>query len=217
MRAVIFVNGLVEDLANLARFVQEDDYLIGADGGTLHALNIDRIPYVVVGDMDSIPPSIQRELRDQEVQFEKHRPEKNQTDLELAVERAIADGATSIVLVGVLGGRLDQTLANLLLLAQREWPVPISIVDSLNDREQQAQLVRPNQPLHLRGKIGTTVSALPLSERVTGITYSGLKYPLTDATLPFGSTHGISNELVASPATIEIGTGALLVVWLHNA
>lgn len=209
MRAVIFVNGLIEDLATLAQFVQDDDYLIGADGGTLHALNIDRMPHVVVGDMDSISPLIQRELSDHKVQFEEYQPEKNETDLELAVERAIADGATEIVLVGALGGRLDQTLANLLLLAQREWPIPISV----SDGNQHAQIVRAGNPLEVCGQVGMTVSAIPLSERVTGITYHGLKYPLTDATLSLGSTRGISNELQESPATISIGSGLLLIVW----
>lgn len=213
MRALIFVNGLLENPATLAQFIQDEDYLIAADGGTRHCLAADRVPHVVVGDMDSIPPMVQQQLRAQGVQFEQHQPEKDQTDLELAIERAIADGATSIVLVGALGGRLDQMLANLLILAQREWLVPISVIDD----NQHAQIVRPGQPLDLRGEQGIIVSAIPLSERVTGITYRGLKYPLTNATLHLGSTRGISNELVESPATIEIGSGVLLVVWIHNS
>lgn len=159
MRAIIFVNGVVENRAALANLVTDDDYLIGVDGGTLHCLDINRLPRVVVGDLDSLPADVCRELRYQKVQFESHQPEKNQTDLELAVERAIADGATSIMLVGALGGRLDQMLANLLLLAQRDWPLPICVVDA----HQMAQIVRPGKPLSLHGSVGMTVSALPLT------------------------------------------------------
>lgn len=211
MRAIIFVNGLVEDRVALANLVTDDDYLIGADGGTLHCLDINRVPHVVVGDLDSLSPDVCRELRDQNVQFESHQPEKNQTDLELAIERAIADGAASIVLVGALGGRLDQMLANLLLLAQRDWPLPIRVVDA----RQTAQLVRPEKPLSLHGPVGMTVSVLPLTPHVTGITYCGLKYPLSNATLDFGSTRGISNELANPTATVEIASGVLLVIWSH--
>jgi len=212
MRTIVFVNGLVQNKNALAQFVKDGDYLIGADGGTLHCLDIGRIPDVVVGDLDSLSHAVRQELTDKNVRFELHEPEKNETDLELAIKRAIADGATSIVLAGALGGRLDQMLSNLFLLAQRDWGVSICVVDG----KQRAQLVRPQQPLVLHGTPGTTISAMPLSERVTGITYHGLKYPLTDATLEFGSTRGISNEVLESPAKIEIKTGTLLIIWFRN-
>ena len=56
MRAAIFVNGLVNDYTALARWLRPDDFLIGADGGTLHCLAVGRQPHVVVGDLDSLDP-----------------------------------------------------------------------------------------------------------------------------------------------------------------
>ena len=126
MRAVIFVNGVVDDYARLAAWLRADDYLIGADGGTMHCLALGRRPDVVVGDLDSLSGGVVAELRAAGVEIEEHPVAKDKTDLDLAIDRAIRDGADAVLLVGALGGRLDQTLSNLLLLARREWPVHAS-------------------------------------------------------------------------------------------
>ncbi len=161
-----------------------------------------------MGDLDSVDPAVLAELQAAGVAVERHQPSKNQTDLELAMERGIRDGADELLLLGALGGRLDQTLANLLILAQREWPVPVRIAEG----EQTAQVLRGDQTLTLHGEIGGTVSLIPLSSQVTGITYTGLTYPLVGATLCLGSTRGVSNALAVSPATIRIGSGLALIV-----
>jgi thiamine pyrophosphokinase len=59
---------------------------------------------------------------------------------------------------------------------------------------------------------GSTVSLLPLSASVTGITYTGMLYPLDNATLTLGSTRGVSNEVVSHPATVRIASGIALVI-----
>lgn len=207
MRAVIAVNGKIDDYAELARLLRPDDYLIGADGGTLHLLTVDRWPNVVVGDLDSLPSETVASLLAAAVPVERHKPDKDQTDLELALERALQDGASEIVLVGALGGRLDQTLANLLIVAQRDWPVSVRVVEG----DQVAEVLRGPGRLILHGPAGSIVSAIPLSAAVVGITYIGLEYPLQDATLHFGSTRGVSNILAAPPASIRIDSGILLV------
>jgi thiamine pyrophosphokinase len=208
MRAVIFVNGEVRDYAALAGWLRPGDYLIGADGGTRHALALGLRPDAVVGDLDSLEPQTVADLAAQGVEIERYPVAKDQTDLELAIERGLAAGADEILLLGALGGRLDQTLANLLILAQRQWPVPLRLAEG----EQLAQVLRGGECLTLHAAPGATVSAIPLSTVVTGITYTGLAYPLVDATLAIGSTRGVSNVVAAAPATITIKEGVLLVV-----
>lgn len=213
LRAVIAVNGIIDNYAAVAKLLRADDHLVGADGGTRHLLALGRTPHVVVGDLDSLPAAVIDELAAQGVRFERHRPEKDQTDLELAIERALADGAEEVLLIGALGGRLDQTLANLLIVAQRTWPAPVRIVED----EQVAEVLRGPGVLELRGLPGDTVSLIPLGAAVEGITYTGLRYPLADATLPFGSTRGVSNELLDSVATVTIRAGVALVVHTVRA
>ncbi len=208
MRALIFINGTIEAYAAFTRWLMVGDYHIAADGGAHHALALGCGLDAIVGDLDSLEPAVVNQLADQGVIIKRYPVAKDQTDLELAIEFALEQGATEIVLLGAVGDRLDQTLANLLILAQREWPVPLTLVE----RNQIAQLVRPGQRITLQAHVGDTVSILPLSDVVTGITYTGMRYPLQDATLHLGSTRGISNEVGAVPATVTIATGCLLLI-----
>jgi thiamine pyrophosphokinase len=208
VRAIIFVNGMVEDYDSLRRWLQPEDYLICADGGTRHCTALEITPHAIVGDMDSADPAVLAAFAKDGADVERHPPAKDRTDLELALERALRDGASEVLLLGALGGRLDQTLANLHIIAQRHWPVPIRIAEGA----QVAQILTGGDRLTLNAPVNSTVSVIPFSPQVTGITYTGLRYPLYDATLRFGSTRGISNEIAARPATIEIGEGVLLVV-----
>ncbi|MEZ4637276.1 MAG: thiamine diphosphokinase [Caldilineaceae bacterium] len=207
-RAVIFVNGTVQEYAWLRERLHPDDFLIGADGGARHCLALDRIPHVVVGDMDSIPPDVLANLEAQGVAVERHPMRKDKTDLELAIDRAVREGVCEILLMGALGGRLDQTLANLLISARRDWPVPIVLADG----RQTLQVMRDGECFELDAPVGSLVSVVPLSQEVTGVTYSGLEYPLANATLQLGTTRGISNIVAQTPATISIDHGVLLVI-----
>lgn len=208
LRALIFVNGIIDDYAQLARWLRPDDYLIAADGGAAHCAVLGLRPAVLVGDLDSIAPALLADYEKAGVTIERHPPRKDETDLELAVWRAVADGATEILLLGALGGRLDQTLANLLLPARTDWPVPILLADGT----QLTRVLRGGETVTLAGAPGETVSVVPMSAEVTGITYTGLEYPLVDATLRLGSTQGISNRMAGMSAAIRIASGILLVV-----
>ncbi len=214
MRAVIFINGMLKQPQRVLAMLRADDRLIGADGGTRHILALGRMPDLVVGDLDSIEPATLAQLTAANVPIERHPVHKDQTDLELAIECAMRGGpdgappADEVVLVGATGGRLDQALANVLILAQRPWPVPLRLVDGA----QEAVLLRGPTTATLHTQPGATMSTLPLSAEVTGIHYTGLAYPLENATLTLGSTRGISNEAQSAEVTVTIASGLLLVV-----
>ena len=208
MRAVIFVNGDIADYAALARWLRNDDYLIAADGGARHMEILGLSPAVIVGDLDSIDPALLLRMQEEGADVEQHPAAKDATDLELAIARAVRDGATEILLLGAVGGRLDQTIANLLILAQKSWAVPLTIAEG----DQLARVLRGRQSVSFSGPTGGYVSAVALSEEVTGVTYRGLEYPLENATLRLGSTRGVSNTMVSSPAQVSIESGILLVI-----
>ena len=207
MRAVVFVNGDIADYAAVPRWLREDDYLIAADGGARHMEILGLSPAVIVGDLDSIDPALLSRLQKEGADVEQHPAAKDATDLELAIARAVRDGAIEILLLGALGGRLDQTIANLLTMAHNSWTVPLTIAEG----DQLARVLRGRQSVTLSGPTGGYVSAVALSEEVSGVTYQGLEYPLENATLRLGSTRGVSNTLASSPAQISIESGILLV------
>jgi thiamine pyrophosphokinase len=208
MRAIIFANGEISDLMRTARWLEPGDYLICADGGARHCQQFGLRPHALIGDMDSIPPELLSQWADGGVLVERHPPDKNETDLELAIEFAVQRGAKRILLLGALGGRLDHTMGNILLLARASLGTPIFVADGA----QLAQVLVGPARLVLDAPEGSTVSVIALSDQVTGITYRGLEYPLDHFTLPIGSTRGMSNVVSTPPATIQIEDGRLLVV-----
>ena len=130
MRAVIFVNGIIPDPVAVRRWVREGDDLIAADGGAHHAVAMGLRPRVIVGDLDSVDPALAEDLAAQGTELEKYPAAKNKTDLELAIERAIRDGAEEIVLLGALGGGWINRWRMCCLMAQQDWPATIHLVDA---------------------------------------------------------------------------------------
>jgi thiamine pyrophosphokinase len=206
---VIIANGPLPNPAQLRPHLRPEAWLICADGGAHHAHALGLTPDLVIGDMDSLDPALRAELEAADVPFEVHPVNKNETDLELALAWAIERGATAIDVLAVLGGRLDQSLANLLLLTRPEWA---SARLRAIAAEEVAWPVRGGERITIPGSVGDRLSLVPLSPQVTGVTFEGVKWPLREASLPLGSTWGISNELIAPPAHLEIGEGLVLVV-----
>ena len=208
-RTVIFANGVLNRPERLRRHLQPTDRIICADGGARHALALGLTPDVVVGDLDSLEPAVQKELRAAGVRFETYPARKDETDLELAIHLAIAEGATEIDLVAVLGGRLDQSLANLMLLTRPEWAaVQLRAIEG----DEIAWPGRADETITIAGKPGDTLSLVPLTHRVTGVTLEGVEWPLHQATLRLGSTLTISNVLTASTARLYLEEGLVLII-----
>jgi thiamine pyrophosphokinase len=208
-RVVIFANGVLNQPDLLRRHLRPTDRIFCADGGTRHALAMGLTPEVIVGDLDSLDPDLRAELAAAGVRFEVHPVRKDETDLELAIGLAIAEGATQVNLLAVLGGRLDQSLANLMLLTRPEWDSGrVRVIEG----DEIAWPVRGGQTETIEGSAGDTLSLVPLTPQVTGVTLQGVEWPLHKTTLRFGSTLTVSNVLTEPTARLEVENGLLLVI-----
>ena len=210
MKAVIVANGELQDHARLREIWRNADVRIAADGGAVNARRfLNLAPHIVIGDFDSIDDDTRAWCEQAYTEFVQHPREKNETDLELAIDLAITRGATDITILGALGGRFDQTMANALLLVK---PAQAHIVARIAGADFDAWIAWDRASIS--GKIGETVSLIPLSERAEGIVTSGLRYPLRNETLYLGSPRGVSNELIEEQARVSFANGLLLVVHL---
>jgi thiamine pyrophosphokinase len=137
---------------------------------------------------------------------------KDQTDMELALDLALDNGAAIMRILGGLGGRIDHTLSNIgLLLIALNHGVEAHLLDEKHD------LAVANKKICLPKRDGWAVSLVPLTETVHGVTTSGLKYPLNSENLFFDKTRGIHNEfLAAENAIIEVTDGNLLIVCFRE-
>jgi thiamine pyrophosphokinase len=209
VRAIILAGGQTHKDENGRRWVQEGDLIVGADGGAARALAWGLVPHLVVGDMDSLSAKDQTALVVQGCRFVVHPRAKDETDLELALTYAVQQGAREIVVFGALGGRLDHTLANVLLLTLPALE-GISVRFVLGPSE--AFLVRGGEVATVEGQPGDLVSLLPLRGDAGGVRTAGLAWALHGDDLHFGFTRGVSNEMTAPVAEIGLDRGHLLVV-----
>lgn len=211
MHWVLLANGPLTLSPKIRSLIASAERIVGVDGGSRHLRALDMLPHLAVGDMDSIPADLLARYRDAGVELHLHPPKKDATDLELALELAIAEGATRISILGGTGGRLDHTLGNLFLLARC---LPTGIPACIMDESQSVHLV--DSHLTLEGDVGDTLSLLPATPEAGGVTLSGLEYPLHDATLPFGTSWGMSNVFVLPSVTVTLRSGRVFVFHLFR-
>jgi thiamine pyrophosphokinase len=178
-----------------------DPIVVAADAGARTALTLGFTPDLVIGDFDSLDASTIGDLP-----RETFPREKDQTDGQLALERAMQRGATELYLVGFVGGpRLDMTLANVWFLTAIHVPAVL-----LDDRNE-ARLLRGPAEHTWMPEASEVISLLPITESVEGVTTRGLRWRLQGATLQRGDTRGLSNEPTEPEASAALSAGLLLL------
>ena len=210
--------GLVADLvgelgANRVAYLGDSragfGLVIAADSGLDHAHAAGLRPDVVIGDMDSVDPALLADAAADGVEILRHPASKDATDLELALAHAHAEGHRRIVVIGGTGGRISHLLANASLLAgpvfadtEMEWRTGDAVIG----------VVRPDRSATIVGTVGDLVSLVPIGGGAEGVTTDRLRWPLSDATLPSGSTRGISNEMTDTTAAVSLRGGVMLAI-----
>ncbi len=210
LTAFIFANGSTDD----GPFVQRelatavDAWVIAADGGARQARYYGLHITTVIGDLDSLDEAEITRLKEHGTDIHNFPPEKDETDLELALLLAAQNNVNRIRIFSALGGRLDQTLSNIYLLA---LPALRSLDVRLIAGKQQAWLIYPGDTA-INGAQGDTISLIPIAGEAHGIRTHNLYYPLHDETLRFGPARGVSNVMQSETAHVHFTDGVLLVV-----
>ena len=207
MNTVIFADGMVDNLELLTSILKSGDFLIAADGGLRHIRKLGLMPDLVIGDLDSVTEDDLKWFSENHVETRKFPEEKDQTDLELALLAAVDRGGDPIIVVGALGGRIDQTLTNIYLLLMPELQ---SMDVRFDDGHEELFLIQNHAEVN--GKTGDTVSLLPLLSPAKGIKTKGLRYPLRDEILFPERSRGVSNEMESDKAEISLKSGLLLCI-----
>jgi thiamine pyrophosphokinase len=212
-RIVIFANGELPDMGAARELLQADDYLIAADGGANHLLKMGILPEVVIGDLDSLDEDTLFDLTSEDVEIKQYSEDKDETDIELALGYAVELRPSAILIVGALGGRLDQTLANLSILTDPTLPgIDIRMDDGLEEVFFCRASAGKGGQAEVQGRSGDTISLIPWHGRVEGVQTEGLQWSLYGETLFSDKSRGISNMMVDEKAAIQIQSGLLLVV-----
>jgi thiamine pyrophosphokinase len=185
----------------------EDPLVVAADAGLAGARALGLAVDLVVGDMDSVDPALLAAAEAAGTEVERHPAAKDATDLDLALDAALARGADRLVVVTGTGDRFDHALAVALSLAAgrlagaavEAWIGPAHV-----------WVVRDR--LAFGGQPGMLVSLIPAHGPARGVTTTGLQYPLRGEDLAAGTTRGVSNVLLGREATVALEGGTLLVI-----
>ena len=202
-RIIIFANGDLPDPDKAHALLRVSDFIIAADGGTRHALALGLTPNIIIGDLDSL--NVERLTFNAEII--QSPADKNETDLELAIQHALTLNPEQIIIAAALGGRLDQTLANIALVSNVQRSTSnVRLDDGIEE------VFFCHEQTQIKGASGDIVSLIPWQGEVTGIVTTGLKWPLQNEILYPQKTRGISNEMMNDTATIQIKSGLLLII-----
>jgi len=187
--------------------VPEGAVVVAADRGLEHAQALGLEVAVAVGDFDSASPETVAAAERAGVRIERHAAEKDETDLELALDVAIDLRPGRILVLAGRGGRLDHELSSLLLLAVQKYAS--AQIDALVG-EAKVHVVRGAR--ELEGAPGELLTLVPAHGSAEGVRTDGLAYPLRGETLDAGSTRGVSNVFVESTARVALERGVLLAI-----
>lgn len=197
-RAVIFINGELGDVSRLR--LKKSDLLIGVDGGTKHIYKLGLKPDMVIGDLDSI------KAIPKDIPVLKFSIDKDKTDTELVLQYCQKIKAKEVIVVGLLGRRLDHLIANLMSLSKYNFKII----------EGNQEIFFCRDKLNISGKKNDLISLIPLSGDCQGVTTVGLKWNLQVRNLQVGSSRGVSNVMLGKSAQISLKTGCLLVIHTYR-
>ncbi len=206
-RAVLVCNGNV-NTKFLFSHIKKDDFLIAVDGGANKLAKTQLKPEIIIGDMDSITKESKKRFK--ESKFLEFPKEKDQVDLELALEYCTKNGFKEILILGAIGSRFDMSMTNVFLLSQ----IPKNVKTKIFHKNQEIYLLPKKSSID--GTPGEKISFFPIKEGVKDLTLKGFKYELQNHHLKFGTGKGLSNQFKNKKTLISFSDGMLLCVHFKN-
>ncbi len=206
MNALVIANGDIKNYDILKSVIKDVDFILCVDGGVDHILKINHKPHMVFGDLDSISEEGLSFIKKENIAIERFPSIKDSTDTELGIDYLVSQGYKEITLMGVTGSRQDHTLANIFLLDYLlEKNIKGKIVDNNNI------IYLSDNYLKLKKTKGYYLSIIPIDLAGVRISLDGFFYNLQSKYIPFGSTLGVSNEIIEDYGEIKIEEGKALI------
>ena len=187
--------------------IHASSVVIGVDRGAWWLINEGVTPDIAIGDFDSVTLTQKKRIHDAAKKYIEYAPEKDMTDLELAVEESMRLRPSEVWIYGALGRRFDHTFGAIQLLTRL---VSHNIEGVIVDNFNKINIVRRH--LTLAGRQGFTyVSVVPIHANAV-VSLSGFAYDVSRRIFSVDSTLGISNEIISESATVSVHTGQVLVI-----
>ena len=182
---------------------EEGDVVIAADSGYTSAKKMGVKVDILIGDFDSLKEELPKDVPE----ILQVPAEKDLTDTQLAVEKAVELGAREIIIVGSTSGRLDHTLSTL------------AILENLWERHVRAYIVSGQNRIafikntnHIILRSGYRYFSLIATDKAKGVSIDGAKYPLKNKTLDRKLQFAVSNQIEGNASLVTVKKGGLFII-----
>lgn len=217
-RTAIIVTGGSPLAAEALLDLAADALVIAADSGLDRARAAGITPDILVGDLDSVSDDGLQWARERGVEIRVFPRDKDSTDTELALACAVERGATAVILLGGGSERDDDRLDHSIGAITALGAPTLALCQSLTARwgRTLVHVVHGPRTVDLSVPTGCTFSLLALHGRCSGVSVTGARWALANATLEPASSRGISNEALASDLRVHVNHGVLTVIFPHQ-
>lgn len=205
---VVVVTGAAALPAAGVAAIPRDAIVLAADGALDHALAAGLSPAGLVGDLDSVSRAGLRWAK-AHATIDRHPPDKDHTDTELALAVAADLNPNRLLLIGA-GDRLDHLLAAIGALG-RPVLTSVPVIEGWWGGQRLWVVHGPGQATIDLG-VGATVSLLALHGPCSGVSISGVRWPLANDDLEPAVGRGVSNEVTETPVLVRVSSGVLTVI-----
>lgn len=195
MRGIIICGGCVGE--HIKSYIKPDDFIICADSGYDRAKSFGITPNLVIGDMDSTKYT---DMPEEKILYPAR---KDFTDSELAVMYAGEQNFDEVLMFGMIGTRMDHSLANISLLSRLK---NARIIDNNNE------IFYTDGDFIIEGKKGDNLSILPAFGDVLVKSSEGLDYTLKNTLIKWGTSLGVSNVMTENKCCINIEKGSAFII-----
>lgn len=211
-RCVIVGAANIKNYASCKTYLADTDFYAYCDGALRHQEQLGAKPNLIVGDFDSFKATeaiaIARKYASEIITLPRA---KDDTDSMYAAKIMLKRGYRQFVLIGLIGERMDHSLANIaLLLYLYKHGCQVLLVDDYAEYE-------------IVGRAGCKISdkfayfsLLTVNGDASQINITGAKFPLTNGCINCAEQYATSNEVLKGQvAEVKVGQGELLLMRLY--
>ncbi len=207
MKVIIVSGGKPPSIELLKKEITVDTFLIAADSGANCLYDYNIKPNLLLGDFDSIDKKVLDYFKKSNCIIDIYPTEKDFTDTEIAVEKALGMKPNEIVFLGCTGSRIDHLLGNIGML---KTCLDNGVNARIKDENNDIRLIDTSTTLN--GSVGEIFSVQSYGDEVIQLTIEGAKYPLDKYNLKIGQSITISNEFVTPSVSLKFKAGILMVI-----
>lgn len=209
---IICAGGPKEELVDFQQLTNLDEVVyVGADRGALHLLHAGIIPDEAVGDFDSLSLEEYEFVSSKVTGIVPVSADKDETDTDMALTKALEYKPSQIYLTGVTGGRLDHFMA-VINSVYRFQSANSCVSFKILNKRNEIFLLAPEEHTLVRNKLLPYISFFAFQGAISHVSLTGMKYNVHNEVIEIGDSRFTSNELLNEEGSISFNSGICLVI-----